>query len=75
MDRTPKEKVFDSLSYTLHVKGIFINGFEIYFNTSDYEKFYAWYNDLTDDMQWKVLDAYRPMTRYERRHVKIKHKA
>ena len=69
---TPKENAESKLLFTLHTKGIYIDGFEIRFNENQYADFEKWYNDLSDEQQWKVLDLYRALTRYERRHPKVK---
>ena len=68
---TPKEVAESKLLFTLHIKGIFIPGFDLRFNSNEWDKFHKWYNEESDEIQWKVLDLYRPLTRYERRHPKI----
>lgn len=63
-----KEQAYSELLFTLHTKGIYVDGFDVAFRSDWYKEFEIWFNDLSDEQQWKVLDLYRPLTRFERRH-------
>jgi len=67
-DLSPKEKAYGDLLYILHTRGIYIEGFDVKFKENEWDKFGKWYDVLSDEQQWKVLYAYRPLTRFERRH-------